>query len=75
MTKALVIHNSKCLKCGAVNPCMIKVGYMVFCDPCFDIEFIESGLYYAEKDFEIDPTSDVYKKWLEVYKDFISKVD
>jgi len=48
------------------------VGYMVFCDHCFDVE---NDLYFADKDFEINPKSDVYKKWLKVYKEFITEVE
>ncbi len=71
MTKALVINNSSCLKCDAINKEMIKVGPFVLCNDCFKVEFVDSGEYTEDKSWEIDPNGESYKAWLAAYKKYI----
>lgn len=71
MTKALVIKNTQCLRCDALNKEMIMVGPFVLCNDCFELEFVETGEYTKEKKWEIDPKCEAYKGWLAAYKKYI----
>ncbi len=57
------IHNSKCLKCGAIHEEMIKIGAMVFCDNCYGYEFKNEQFFLPESELGVR-----YYEWLEVYK-------
>jgi transcription elongation factor Elf1 len=51
--------NSKCLRCGAVEYVMVKIGALVMCGPC------SKSVFKTE-----DPVKDEldqYNKWLKVY--------
>ena len=71
MTKALVINNTQCLKCDALEKEMIKVGPFVLCNSCFEVEFVETSEYTEEKKWEIDPKCKAYKDWLATYKKYV----
>jgi len=68
---AIVINNNQCLKCDAINKTMVKVGAMVFCHECFEVEFVETGCCPVCNDYVYDPKSEVYQSWLEAYKKYI----
>lgn len=70
MAKAAYIYNSKCLRCSNLEQKMIKIGPMIFCSKCFEIEFIETGSCNT-KTFEVKSTSKEYQDWLKVYKKYI----
>ena len=70
MAKAQIIHNSSCLCCKKVEPEMVMVGPMVFCNSDFKSEFVDVGLYNEETG-EVDSQCKEYKKWLKEYKSLV----
>ena len=71
MPEALCINNCQCLKCDAINKEMIKVGEVVLCSDCFKVEFVESGEYTEDNDWNIDHKCETYQAWLSAYKKYI----
>jgi hypothetical protein len=59
-TEAKVHYNSNCSKCGVTESQMVRLGPMIFCNKCYEEEF---GLEY-----DIDTSSEIYKKWITEYK-------
>ena len=52
--------NADCLKCGALEKKMVRVGGLIFCHKCTKEEFVT-----------IDPPRDereVYKRWIQEYE-------
>lgn len=70
MNRALLIHNSKCLKCDTIEKEMVKIGVMVFCNDCFRTEFVDSGDCNEDNNFDYDPKSETYQAWF----DFLRKM-
>jgi len=54
-------QNVECLKCGAIERDMIRVGCLYFCPICATDEFTT--------DNPVDDEREVYLKWLNKYKE------
>lgn len=72
MSKALIYHNMKCLKCDKIEVTMVKVGPMVFCNECFQDELIGKGLEVDENGYA-NWGCKIYQTWLAIYKEEASK--
>lgn len=60
MTKAYLVSNSKCMKCGSIKENFIKVGCLSFCKLCYKEEFGENYEFKTgSKEYEN------YRKWLD----------
>ncbi len=66
MNKVAYIYNADCIVCGKVEKQMIRVGAFYVCNSCFDEEFLDKIVNRETNEINVD--SEVYKKYLEIWK-------
>jgi len=66
------VYNISCISCSKLQHEMVKVGPMIFCPKCFNMEFVNTGSYSIGT-HNIDRENENYQDWLNVYKKLIDR--